>query len=382
MIMKRTLLALSLVAVCGAAHADPMVYDTGFPHTVMFNGSETYLGFSSGSLAGLPQRWSAMPFTLTQATTITGVDINWFIVAGSEGVDVKYIIWKRTGINQAPVDGDQVAVGTLGPFGPGIDDPDVVGTEDWLHEYRNLNIPLPAGDYYLTQYSEGLGQGNVTGDSNTPWLTGGQAQDPNLEQDGFFRSTAFPNPGFAWYNPSSVQPGPNMTDPLDRWVQCFSLYGTSTTTEEVCPASYTIMFGSLVSGGIADVCNSDDSRMVFANGSTFLITQSPITVQYFGTTTISAPTEVKTTVEYSVSLVNLMARVDMRNYATSQWVQVDQRSASLTDEVVTASKTTDAADYVSGSGEVGIQVRVRDDAPAFLATWQGRYDQVKSTVTG
>jgi len=156
----------------------------------------------------------------------------------------------------------------------------------------------------------------------------------------------------------------------------------ASTTQEVCPSSYTIMFGSLVSGGIADVCNSDDSRMVFANGSTFLITQSPITVQYFGTTTISAPTEVKTTVEYSVSLVNLMARVDMRNYATSQWVQVDQRSASLTDEVVTASKTTDAADYVSGSGEVGIQVRVRDDAPAFLATWQGRYDQIKSTITG
>jgi hypothetical protein len=157
----------------------------------------------------------------------------------------------------------------------------------------------------------------------------------------------------------------------------------ATTTEELCPYKHVVMFGSLVSGSISDVCNSDDNRMVFANGSTFLITQSPITVQFFSTSTIANPTEVKMTVEYSVSLVNLMARFDMRNYATGLWEQVDQRPASLSDEVVTASKTTNASDYRdSTNGDVGIQVRVRDDSPAFLATWQGRYDQIKSTVTG
>jgi len=247
-------------------------------------------------------------------------------------------------------------------------------------------MPLDGRGSYQVFYANATSGGSGPGGLNSatmcqPMLWGTQGTNPSFQDefqcdDDNPTNGAFDMPGEYYSYAYGVCP-----DPLGGMAAFYS-QGGGGNVEEVCPASYTIMFGSLVSGGIADVCNSDDARMVFANGSTFLITQSPITVQYFGTTTISAPTEVKTTVEYSVSLVNLMARVDMRNYATSQWVQVDQRSASLTDEVVTASKTTDAADYVSGTGEVGIQVRVRDDAPAFLATWQGRYDQVKSTVTG
>jgi hypothetical protein len=170
-------------------------------------------------------------------------------------------------------------------------------------------------------------------------------------------------------------------DPLCAMME-FDVAGSGSSTEEVCPGSFSIMFGSLVSGAIGDVCASDDAKMVFANGSTFLITQSPITVKFNGTTTKLTPTENKITVEYSVSLANLKARIDMFNYTTNAYVQVDERNASLADEVVTVSKTSDAGDYVGNAGEVSTQVRVRDDVPAFLASWNGRYDVVKSSVTG
>ena len=36
-----------------------------------------------------------------------------------------------------------------------------------------LGIALPIGDYYLTIFANGIGQGNNTGFSSVPWLTGG-----------------------------------------------------------------------------------------------------------------------------------------------------------------------------------------------------------------
>lgn len=246
-------------------------------------------------------------------------------------------------------------------------------------------MPMDGRGSYQVFYANALTGGGGPGGLNSatmvqPMLWGTQGTNPSFQDEFQYDDDNPTNGQFevpTEYYSYAYGVCPN---PLGGMAAFYVQGGSS--TEEICPSSYTIMFGSLVSGNLASVCTSDDNRMVFANGSTFLITQSPITVQYFGSTTIAAPTEVKMTVEYSVSLVNLMARFDMRNYATNTWEQVDQRTASLSDEVVTVSKTTNAGDYRGPNGEVAIQVRVRDDAPAFLASWQGRYDLVKSTVTG
>lgn len=83
------------------------VWDTGAPKTVIVNNQEVYLGYVSGKDATtLPQRWSAIPFRIpTGGALISQVDANWFVVDGYQGADVRYIIWRRTGLNR-PVDGD------------------------------------------------------------------------------------------------------------------------------------------------------------------------------------------------------------------------------------------------------------------------------------
>lgn len=204
----------------GAIASAGVLWDTGAPHQVNFNGAESYLGFSSGNLGGgLEQRWAAVPFRIaSNGTVINQIDVDWFIVGGSEADNVNYTIWKRTGLN-APVDGDQYASGTLGAFGAGIDDPRTVPTDDWLHQY-SVNIPIDAGDYYLTIYGDGGAPAN-----NCAWLTGGDLQDEALEQDFMWRSAQFPAPGFQMYAPGTILPGANMADGQDRWNPSFALHG-------------------------------------------------------------------------------------------------------------------------------------------------------------
>lgn len=201
------------------------IWDTGAPKTVLSNNQEVYLGYSSGNVsATLPQRWCAIPFRIPAGgAVISQVDADWFVVDGAQGANVRYIIWRRTGL-QKPVDGDQVAQGVLGPYAAGVDDPRIPGGENWLHRYSNLNIALPAGDYYLTIYSEGIGAGNTTGFSNLAWLTGADLQPSDVEQDFMWRSAQFPNPGFEVYAPASIQPKSGQ-DPKDRWNCSFVLYG-------------------------------------------------------------------------------------------------------------------------------------------------------------
>jgi hypothetical protein len=193
---------------------------SGGPHSVIFNNAQTFLGFSSGNLgSGFEQRWWAAPFILEGDTTATSVDVWWFIVAGSEFDNVHFIVWKRTNLDK-PVDGDQVVEGDLGPFDDGVE------PAGWLHIYSDLNIELPAGDYYFTMYGAGGDAPN-----NAPWLTGGGAQLEELERDGAWRSAQFPNPGFVDYAPASVQAPASMSDPEDRWNVCWTLRGSAGPSE-------------------------------------------------------------------------------------------------------------------------------------------------------
>ncbi len=214
----------------GAIASAGVLRDTGAPHLVNFNGADTYLGLSSGNLGGgLEQRWAAVPFKIaSNGTVINQVDVDWFVVAGSEADNVNYIIWKRNGLN-APVDGDQYASGTLGAFGAGTDDPRTAAVDDWFHQYTGLNIPIDAGDYYLSVYGDGGAPAN-----NIAWLTGGDLQDEALEQDFMWRSAQFPSPGFLNYAPGTILPGANMADGQDRWNLSFALHG------EVIPAPASV----------------------------------------------------------------------------------------------------------------------------------------------
>jgi hypothetical protein len=119
-----------------------------------------------------------------------------------------------------------VNAGVLGAFAAGIGDPRISGSPAYLHQYTGLNIPLDAGDYYLTIYASGGPNANPA----LAWLTGAHQPDPSLSQDFLWRSEMFPNPGFLMYNPSTIQPAPGQ-DPNDRWTTSFTLLSAAPVAE-------------------------------------------------------------------------------------------------------------------------------------------------------
>lgn len=199
------------------------LWDTGHPKTVIFNGAESNLGFSSGNIGpGLEQRWYAAPFTVfDQPATIQEVHTYWFTVVGSEADNVKYKIWQRNGFN-AP--GALVAEGVLGPFSAGIDIPENGFVDDWLHVYTGLNITLNPGDYYFTMYGDG-NSNTLTATQNTPWLCGAANDSIAYNNGQAWRSATHPAPGFQPYAPANVAANPFHGDPNERWNVAFAFFG-------------------------------------------------------------------------------------------------------------------------------------------------------------
>ena len=177
--MRSNVLACAAaLAVAGAASAD-VLYDTGLHDTVLFNGTETNLGWTSGDAgAGFEQRWTVQPFSVADPVHISNIFAGYFI-PGESPLEMGWIIWNRSGAD-APVDGDQVASGSVAYSG----DPTTP---------FGVDVDLSAGDYYLTIYGIGATIG---------WFTNAPNPIHFLDGDGnafMHRSATFPDPGFQFY---------------------------------------------------------------------------------------------------------------------------------------------------------------------------------------
>ena len=224
--MRKSAVLLCLWFAFGTAPAvgEIVLWDTGAPHQVIFNNNTTYLGFTSGEISGGPQRWAAIPFRIeVPNAVITRLDVDFFIPTGQAPTTLYYIIWDDAGEDVPPT--SQFTSGSL-PIGTGVDDPRVPGTDSYLWQY-NVNIPIPIGSYYLTIYG-GPGLNNTIA-----WLTGGDLQAEDLEEDYMWRSMSFPSPGFIQYTTPAVQPVPGQ-DRQDIWNCSFTLYGVQNNPGACC----------------------------------------------------------------------------------------------------------------------------------------------------
>jgi len=199
-----------------------VLFDTGAPRQVIFQGNSTFLGWTSGNpSASQPQRWTAQPFDLPAGNwDVTQLDAYYFVPDGNAVTDINWIIWSRDG-QASPIDGDIIAEGSVAEFGcgaggcPAATDPVQIP----------VNVNLDGGEYYLTIYGVDAAGSNTSigwstnADNGINFFNGGG--------DAFmWRAEQFPSPGFAEYNLTadvlSQTPG---LDPNDLYNAAFAVHG-------------------------------------------------------------------------------------------------------------------------------------------------------------
>ncbi|MDA0803523.1 MAG: hypothetical protein O2819_07200 [Planctomycetota bacterium] len=207
-----------------------VAYTTG-PQKNIINttsGAATNLGLSSGCIAAtFPDRWLAMPFTLTAPEGATGWQLSELVVkgfapAGVTNETMNWVIWSRNGIAK-PLAADQVASGSVAfpvPYDDGGD-----SAANASHSIP-VDVTLDAGDYYLTAYASNAACGSIL--SNFAWFIYSPNGISLIDATGPFswRSVTQPSPGFVRYTlPANyvVQTG---DDPNDLYNCAFNIFGT------------------------------------------------------------------------------------------------------------------------------------------------------------
>ncbi len=170
----------------------------------------------------------------------------------------------------------------------------------------------------------------------------------------------------------------NGNDATSQQVVPFS-FGTGGTPVQ--PSSYSIFRGILQSGNLNSVLNSDDSRLSVLPGLVLNTSEAPVTVIFNGTSPTGTATGLTVRYEAQVSVGNLQQQLDLWNYTTNGWDNLDTRAGTLGDSVVTVNPTNPSR-YINPTTHA-MQIRARWHAvgPVLSYPWVSRTDQVGWVVT-
>ncbi len=148
------------------------------------------------------------------------------------------------------------------------------------------------------------------------------------------------------------------------------------------PESITVFRGVLEAGGLAEVLASDDQYMIVRSGAVALRTESPVMVVATYTCLAQLPEALDVRWENRVSIHNLVQRLEMRNYITGAFVEIDRREASTTDSVATV-HVPNPTEYVEfGPRTMQTRHRIEPLGPVFTSTWRTYIDEISILELG
>jgi hypothetical protein len=154
--------------------------------------------------------------------------------------------------------------------------------------------------------------------------------------------------------------------------------GVNTTQPPTAPDSFNIVNGSLNAGSLGDLTESDDSYMTFLPEVVDDLNEPAVWVVFNGTLPSDSPSSLSVNIESAVNTVGLTQTIELFNFNSQQFEQVDSRDGSFdVDEVVTIDLTGNIANYVQpGTGNIQTRVGWRATGPTLFYPWTVRLDQL------
>ncbi|MCH7905619.1 MAG: PD40 domain-containing protein [Armatimonadetes bacterium] len=123
------------------------------------------------------------------------------------------------------------------------------------------------------------------------------------------------------------------------------------------PDSFSLFRGILIAGGLSDLFSSDNLRMFVRPGITLNQAERQVQLIVVGTAPTETPTVLRFRVEAHASINNIGQWIDLWNYDTNSYEQVDFMIATTADSVVEVTITTDPSRFIE-NGTLAMQARV------------------------
>ena len=147
------------------------------------------------------------------------------------------------------------------------------------------------------------------------------------------------------------------------------------------PDSFTIIRGFLNGGGLSDLVVSDDQKLDVRAGLTLFLGEPPLQVVVTGTSPVEVPSELRFKYEASVNTPGLTQSIQLFNYVTSSYEEVDLSVPGAMDSVVDVVVTTNPERFVQvGTREMTAKVVYQRVGFTLLWPWSARLDQAVWTI--
>lgn len=148
------------------------------------------------------------------------------------------------------------------------------------------------------------------------------------------------------------------------------------TPVDVAPDGFRVVRGSIVSGGLSELLQSDDQKLIVRNGPVAIFNEAPVNVE-FSSVAPSATVEAMTlTFETSVNTPNLSRTLQAFDYAANAWVTLDQQNAQLADSRQSFTLTNPSRFIQPGTKKVLARAQLKQVGPVTLSNWNLKVDQV------
>lgn len=157
---------------------------------------------------------------------------------------------------------------------------------------------------------------------------------------------------------------------------------TPTATEQtVNPDTFTVTRGNVTSGGLSDLLTSDDHYLAVKAGVIPFLTDYPVSINITGTSPVQTPSTLKIQLEAHCQLSIINQTIELYDYTTSSYVQVDLRAATTTDSTVLITASNPARFVQTGTRLVSARLRWRAATPPPLLAWLVSVDQAVWKIT-
>ncbi|GIV01471.1 MAG: hypothetical protein KatS3mg015_0301 [Fimbriimonadales bacterium] len=157
------------------------------------------------------------------------------------------------------------------------------------------------------------------------------------------------------------------------------LFGIRPATA-VLPSQFTVTRGVLTSGGLTDLFFSDDSYVNVEARRPTEVAAASVEIEVEGTAPSGTASSLTFVLEAASSGAPVRQRIELFNYQSGQWEQVDERNATFADTTVEIPVTSNATRFIQpGTRQMRARIGFHDRGVTFV-NWGARYDQVRWLV--